>query len=73
MKKILLASAVSWALFSCNDNTSTNTEANDTNPSVTDSTQHPNGMSNGSVISTDTASMNVDNTNVRGLDSASNP
>jgi hypothetical protein len=76
MKKILSATALFLLMMSCansGDNGGSTDTTGTTNPSAIDTTQHPNGMTNGSVISTDTAHMNVDNTgNVNGGDS-SNP
>lgn len=59
MKKYLFAFAFIAGITSCN-NASDDTK---TNSSATDSTQTPNGMSNGSVISTDTAAMRTDSSN----------
>ncbi|GEO12196.1 hypothetical protein [Segetibacter aerophilus] len=72
MKKIIIVSALFIALASCGGSDTTNTNAdsstttnNDdpglTNPSAIDTTKHPDGIVNGSVISTDTAAMNVQN------------
>jgi hypothetical protein len=69
MKKITVFSALLFVLASCNSNTSNSNAANNdtasnaelTNPSAVDTTKHPDGMTNGSVISTDTAAMNVQN------------
>lgn len=63
MKKYIVASALFMVIASCNNAGDTN--ANSTvadsgqNPSAIDTTQHPNGLTNGSVISTDTAAMRV--------------
>ncbi len=74
MKKTLLAAALFLVMMSCNnpsDNGNGTDTTGTTNPSAIDTTQHPNGMTNGSVISTDTAHVNVDNTgNVQGGDSS---
>jgi len=59
MKKGILAAAC-MALLSCNDqnnNNNTTPEGTKTNAAANDSTPHPDGMTNGSVISTDTAAM----------------
>jgi hypothetical protein len=70
MRKIIMASALFIALTSCGGSGSTNSNAdsgattNDpglTNPTAIDTTKHPDGIINGSVISTDTAAMNVQN------------
>ena len=48
--------------MSCNSNTpkeDSSENANRTNPSAIDTTQHPTGITNGNVISTDTAAMNT--------------
>jgi hypothetical protein len=73
MKRIIVAMAVTAFIASCNESGNSNTtndSAGQTNPTAIDTTQHPNGMTNGSVISTDTASMNVNNVNPAGRDSA---
>jgi hypothetical protein len=77
MKKILSASALFLIMMSCGNSGNNVPGTTDTgesaNPSAIDTTQHPNGMTSGSVISTDTASMNVENVgNPHGGDS-SNP
>ena len=70
MRKIIIFSALVIALTSCGgtgstDNNAvvgdTSNEAGMTNPSAIDTTKHPDGMLNGSVISTDTAAMNMQN------------
>jgi hypothetical protein len=68
MKKFLMFSALFIGLLSCNSNssesndvTSDTSQAGMTNPSAIDTTKHPDGMINGSVVSTDTAAMNVQN------------
>ena len=76
MKKAILASAMFILLLSCNNaandeaSTGDSTTLNNT-PSAIDTTQHPNGITSGSVISTDTASMNVENMRATNPDSAS--
>ena len=74
MKKILSAVALVILMMSCNNsgqNTNTRDTTGNTNPTAIDTTQHPNGMTNGNVISTDTASMNVDNVgNAQGGDTS---
>ena len=59
MRKILFCSVVLVLLISCNNEADhANTDASA--PKALDSTtQHPNGVTGGSVISTDTASMNT--------------
>ena len=65
MKKLLTAILL-FAITSCNNNAG-NTGGNNTenggltNPTAIDTTKHPSGMENSSVISTDTAAMNVQN------------
>lgn len=66
MRKLLVFSALLIALASCNGNTSKESTSGDTtkkagltNPSAIDTTEHPNGITNGDVISTDTSAMNV--------------
>jgi hypothetical protein len=70
MKKNIIFSALLMALLSCNSNSSSDSNAAGgdttnatglTNPSAIDTTKHPDGVINGSVISTDTAAMNVQN------------
>ncbi len=71
MKKLCIISALFISLSSCNNSTnndednnkSNTTDSSDlTNPSAIDTVKHPTGMDNSSVISTDTAAMNVQNT-----------
>jgi hypothetical protein len=45
-----------------NGNSNVPGDAETSTPSAIDTAQHPNGMSNGSVISRDTAAMRVDST-----------
>jgi hypothetical protein len=69
MKKMIIVSALFMAITSCGGSQSTNSHAVDdttnnaelTRRTVTDTTKHPDGIINGSVISTDTAAMNVQN------------
>ncbi len=67
MKKVLIASALLIALYGCSGNSSDNATNNTTdstgltNPTAIDTVKHPSGMDNSSVISTDTAAMNVQN------------
>ncbi len=68
MKKLCIISAI-FLLNSCGDsseNNATYTGNNDsvglTNPTVIDTLKHPSGVVNSSVISTDTAAINVQNT-----------
>jgi len=57
MKKVMVTGMLAMALFACNDAAKT-----DANASPTDSTiRHPDGVTNGSVISTDTAAINSSN------------
>ena len=66
MKKLFIP-AILCCLFSCGnaDNTGTTESGTDTvgqtNPIVIDTMKHPSGVDNSSVISTDTAAMNVQN------------
>ena len=74
MTKLLIISAI-VLLSSCGnaDNNSTTNSNGDTagltNPSAIDTVKHPSGVDNSSVISTDTAAMNVQNS-IRKADSA---
>ena len=63
MKKILLGILLSTGIFGCSDSKVNNTSSNEgTAPKAMDSTiKHPDGVTNGSVISTDTAAMNPNN------------
>jgi len=68
MKKILIASVLFTVLYSCSGNTADNITSGNTadsagltNPITIDTTKHPTGVDNSSVISTDTAAMNVQN------------
>lgn len=56
MKKFVVIMGLSLLVVSCGNNS--NTE----NPSAIDTTQHPTGITNSNVISTDTAAMKVDST-----------
>lgn len=77
MKKLCIASTLFIALSSCGGNSSNNNETTGnttdstglTNPTAIDTTKHPGGMVNSSVISTDTAAMNTSNA-YKKLDSA---
>jgi len=69
MKKIISASALVFVLLSCNNESTGNDTGNDSaanameneKPKAMDSTtKHPDGTINGSVISTDTGSMIID-------------
>ena len=63
MKHNRLISAALVVLLGCADGESGSATAKDSlenNPSAIDTTQHPNGVTTGSVISTDTAAMKVD-------------
>ncbi len=72
MKKLCIISALFISLSSCNNSTNNDADNNNktnttdssdlTNPSAIDTVKHPTGMDNSSVISTDTAAMNVQNT-----------
>ena len=70
MKKIVLPLAVAFSLLSCNNDAGTGADntATDAPSAVDTGTQHPNGMTNGSVISTDTAAMNMNNANKNAQD-----
>lgn len=60
MRKIIFCFVVVVLAVSCSNEGSTNTGSDASAPKASDSsTQHPNGVTNGSVISTDTASMNT--------------
>jgi hypothetical protein len=71
MKRLCMVSMLFIAITSCggnsSDNDATNTTGNTTdtggltNPTAIDTTKHPTGMDNSSVISTDTAAMNTSN------------
>jgi hypothetical protein len=69
MKKICFGSFLLIALASCGSSPSDNNavagdttnNAGLTNPTAIDTTKHPTGMDNSSVISTDTAAMNTSN------------
>ncbi len=68
MKKLIIVSVLFIALNSCggsSDDNAANGNTTDsaglTNPTAIDTTKHPTGMDNSSVISTDTAAMNVQN------------
>ncbi len=68
MKKLCIISAL-FFLNSCGDSSDNNTinsnnadSAGLSNPTVIDTVKHPSGVDNSSVISTDTAAMNVQNT-----------
>lgn len=69
MKKLFIVSALFIALSGCNGNSPDNDAVNNhttdsaglSNPTAIDTTKHPTGMDNSSVISTDTAAMNVQN------------
>ena len=66
MKKLFIP-ALLCCLFSCGNADNTNNTQNETdtvgktNPIVIDTMKHPSGVDNSSVISTDTAAMNVQN------------
>jgi len=68
MKRIYIVAAISILFCSCGNSTNTSDEnkSGDTvglkNPSGIDTVKHPTGVDNSSVISTDTAAMNVQNT-----------
>ena len=69
MRKIVIFSALTISLASCGGSGSTdsNTVRSDTgqsgmnHSSAIDTSKHPDGMINGSVISTDTAAINMQN------------
>lgn len=69
MKKLLIVSSLLTLLYGCGGNSSENDAADNnttnsnglTNPTAIDTAKHPTGMDNSSVISTDTAAMNVQN------------
>lgn len=63
MKKYILSLALVTAMVSCNDGSNTNSAGGEQqNPSAIDTTEHANGVTTGSVISTDTAAMRVPDT-----------
>ncbi len=72
MKKLCIISALFIFLISCSSSTNNDADKDNknntadssglTNPSAIDTVKHPTGMDNSSVISTDTAAMNVQNT-----------
>ncbi|HSU52097.1 MAG TPA: hypothetical protein VLJ41_15930 [Segetibacter sp.] len=81
MRKSLLFLALSTCLVACNSSGSsgnsdaTKDTANETgltNPSSVDTTKHPDGVINGSVISTDTAAINVQNSIDKGKEAKTN-
>lgn len=59
MKKYSLVLLMVIAIVSCNDAGNNTTK---TNATANDSNQHPNGMTDASAISTDTAAMRTDTT-----------
>ncbi|MEO6546860.1 MAG: hypothetical protein ABIN94_02635 [Ferruginibacter sp.] len=69
MKKLFIVLAV-YIFAGCNSNNdssagSTTDTVGNTNPVVIDTLKHPSGVDNSSVISTDTAAMNVQNTIIK--------
>ncbi len=62
MKKYSIGAVVLAFLLACNSTTTTKEETKEAPAVIENSTQHPNGMSNGSVISRDTGAMRVDTT-----------
>jgi len=64
MKKYIFAGVLIMVLLSCNDgnNNSNSSDTMKTNASATDSTQTPNGVTTGDVISVDTAATRLDTT-----------
>ena len=77
MKKIWIGSFLFVALAGCGGSSSDNASGDEnntdstglTNPVTIDTTKHPTGMDNSSIISTDTAAMNTSNA-YKKLDSA---
>lgn len=72
MKKLFIVSVLLTALYSCGGSSSGNNTTDSTgltNPTAIDTTKHPTGVDNSSVISTDTAAMNTQNS-YKKLDSA---
>jgi len=60
MKKIIFCLLILVLATSCNSEGNTKGGSEGSTPTAIDtSSQHPNGVTNGSVISTDTASMNT--------------
>ena len=64
MKKYIPAAVLFVVLLSCNNgnNNSNSSDTMKTNASATDSTQTPNGVTTGDVISVDTAATRLDTT-----------
>lgn len=64
MKRYILSGALLMVLLSCNNSNDGSNASDDmkTNASATDSTQTPNGITTGSVISADTAATRLDTT-----------
>lgn len=64
MKQFVVLAAIATALLGCGNNapdSSAQTDTTGSSPSaITDETQHPSGVTNQNVISTDTAAMNVE-------------
>lgn len=61
MKRNRLFSAALVLLLGCADGESGSaTDSVENNPAAIDTTQHPNGVTTGSVISTDTAAIKLD-------------
>ena len=66
MKKLFIVSVIFLFLSNCSNSTNNDGDKNNstdssglTNPTAIDTVKHPTGMDNSSVISTDTAAMNV--------------
>src|SRR5438045_1727041 len=80
MRKIIVCSALLINMVACNSNSSSsNKAAGDTtqntgltNPSSVDTTKHPDGVVNVTVISTDTAAINVQNSVNKGKELKAN-
>jgi hypothetical protein len=68
MKKCFVTLALVVTLYACSGNGANNAATGDTtnntgltNPTAIDTTKHPTGVDNSSVISTDTAAANIQN------------
>lgn len=70
MKHMLIVFALVATLSGCGHGTAEKANSTDsgglTNPTAIDTTKHPSGVDNSSVISTDTAAMNMQNSIEKG-------
>lgn len=70
MKKLFPLFTAALLIVSCGNDANNSSSDTSTNPSAIDSTTlHPDGTTNGSVISTDTSAMSDNTGNVNGGDS----